>query len=111
VKRNGQFRDLFAPWAGLAVGMVAAGFVHQFGSEGVFDHCRPISPIPLLVVSVVGVIVTLAAAAISWPLLRKDSETHARKVIALISVGSAALFVLAMLLPMVAALVLPPCFQ
>jgi hypothetical protein len=32
-------------------------------------------------------------------------------VVAIISVGSVALYVLAILLPMVASLVIPPCFQ
>ena len=50
------------------------------------------------------------AGLVSWQSMRGD-ERSAHRVIAIISVGSAALFCLAIFLPMVAALVLPPCFQ
>src|SRR5205085_11979668 len=39
VKRSSEFADLMLPWAGLIIGVVSAGFAHQFGSEGVFDRC------------------------------------------------------------------------
>jgi uncharacterized membrane protein YidH (DUF202 family) len=111
MKRTSQFTDLLMPWTGLAVGVVAAGVVDQFGSAGTFDHCRVISPIPLIVVALIGIAVTIAAAFVSWRVLRDRDETQARKVIAIISVGSAALFVMAMMLPVIASLVIPPCFQ
>jgi len=111
VKRGSRFADSFLPWAGLAVGIVAAGVVHQFGSQGTFDSCRPISPVPLILVAVIGMIVTVVAGLASWQVIRGDEETHARKVVAIISVGSAALFVFSMILPVIASLILPPCFQ
>ena len=111
MKRRGQFADSLLPWAGLGIGMIAAGVVHQFGSQGTFDHCRAISPIPLTIVALVGMIVTTVAGAASWRVLRGEDETPARKVVATVSVGSAALFVFSMILPAIASLVLPPCFQ
>jgi hypothetical protein len=44
-------------------------------------------------------------------IFQEDTETPVRKVIAAISMGSSAFFVLAMIFPIVAALVIPPCFQ
>jgi uncharacterized membrane protein len=111
VRRRGQLADLFVPWAGLAVGIVAAAVVHQFGSEGVFNHCKPISPVPLIVVALIGIAVTVVAGLASWRVIRGEEETPARKVVATISVGSSALFVFSMILPVIASLVLPPCFQ
>lgn len=111
MKRRSQFAVLLMPWAGLAVGILAAGAVHQFGSQGVFDHCRPMSPIPLLVACVLGIAVTVIAALASGRVLRDQAETQARKVVAVVSVGMAALFILSMILPMFAALILPACFQ
>ena len=111
MKRSNQFVDLFMPWAGLVAGVVAAGVTHQFGSEGTFDHCAAISPVPLLIVSIIGLVVTAAGGLGSYRVFRGSAETPARKVIAVISIGCAALFVLAILLPMIASLVLPPCFQ
>lgn len=111
MKRSGEMRDLFMPWAGLVAGIVAAGFAHQFGSEGTFDSCKVISPVPLLVVSVMCLLLAAVGGLESWRVLRADSETPARKVVAIVSVGSVGLLLLAILLPMVASLVIPPCFQ
>ena len=110
MKRSGQFADFLLPWTGLAVGVVAAGVVHQFGSAGTFDHCWAISPIPLIIVAVIGIAVTIVAALFSWRVIRDEDETQARKVVAIISVGAAALFVFAMILPIIASIVIPPCF-
>ncbi|MGN6155522.1 MAG: hypothetical protein ACTHN4_07285 [Sphingomicrobium sp.] len=109
--KRGQLADLLLPWAGLAVGIVAAALVHQFGSEGTFNSCKPVSPIPLILVALVGMAVTIAAGIASSRVLRGEGETPARKLVATISIGSAALFVFSMIFPVVAALVIPPCFQ
>jgi len=111
VKPRRRLADSLMPWAGLAVGIVAAAVVHQFGSQGTFDHCRPISPVPLLLVALLGMAVTIFAALASWRVVHHEGETPARKLVAIVSVGAAALFVFSMILPMIAALVLPPCFQ
>jgi CHASE2 domain-containing sensor protein len=111
MKRSSEFADLFMPWAGLVTGVVALGIAHQFGSDGVFDHCLSVSPVPLIGVCLLAIAATFAGGFASWRILRSDSEAPARKVIAVVSVGSAALFVLAMILPIIAALVIPPCFQ
>jgi hypothetical protein len=111
VKRSDEFADLAMPWAGLLIGVIALAIAHQFGSDGTFDHCGSISPGPLLVVSLLAIASTLGGALVSWSVFRKDAETQARKVIAVISMGSSALFILAMIFPVIAALVIPPCFQ
>jgi uncharacterized membrane protein YidH (DUF202 family) len=110
MKRASQFADFLMPWTGLAVGVVSAGVVDQFGSAGTFDLCRTISPIPLIVVALIGIAVTIAAALLSWRVIRDEDETQARRVIAIVSVGASALFVFAMILPVIASLVIPPCF-
>lgn len=103
--------DLFMPWAGLVVGIIAAGVTHQFGSEGVFDHCSVVSPVPLIVAALVGIAATSVAAVASWQIISDRDEGPARRVIAIVSVGIAGLFVLSMVLPIIASLLLPPCFQ
>ena len=111
MKRTEEMRDLFMPWAGLVAGTIGAGFAHQFGAEGSFDNCSAYSPVPLLIVSALCLLLVAVGGLASWRVMRADSETPARKVVAIISVGSVALYVLAILLPMVASLVIPPCFQ
>lgn len=106
-----ETRDLLMPWAGLVCGIVGAGIVHQFGSEGTFDRCDIISPVPLLIVAVLGFALTAAGGLASWSVLRADAETQVRKLVAIISLGMVGLFCFAILLPAIASLVLPPCFQ
>jgi hypothetical protein len=110
MKRSSHLGDVLMPWAGLVAGTVAAGVAHQFGADGVFDHCSSFSPGPLLVIELVGIAVAAAGGLTSWRVLLADSETHARKVVATVSVGAASLFVFAMLLPIIASLLIPPCF-
>jgi hypothetical protein len=111
MKRSQEMRVIFMPWAGLVAGIVGAGLAHQFGSEGVFDDCALISPVPLLIVSVVSLVLVIVGGLESLRVVRADSETPARRIVAVVSIGSVALFIMAMLLPMIASLVLPPCFM
>lgn len=111
MKRTEEFGDLMMPWTGLVIGVLALGVAHQFGSDGTFDHCGSVSPGPLLLVSIFAIAATLCGAFVSWTVFRKDAETQARKIIAVISMGSSAFFILAMTFPIIAALVIPPCFQ
>jgi len=109
VKRAGQSVAL-APWAGLLVGLTAFAVVHQYGSDATFDDCGTVSPGPLLIVAFIGLVACAASGFASWRALR-SSGSEVRRVVAVTSVGMAALFVFAILLAMIAALVLPPCFQ
>jgi len=106
-----ETRDLLMPWAGLICGLVGGAIVHQFGSESTFDRCDIVSPIPLLIVVVLGLAFAAAGGLASWAVLRSDAETQVHKLVATISLGMVALFCFAMLLPAVASLLLPPCFQ
>lgn len=111
MKERSALSTMFLPWAGLVAGTIGAALAHQFGSEGTFDDCAAISPVPLLVVSLIGLAFAIAGGVGSWGVLRDESEGPARRVIATVSVGAAALFIFAILLPMVASLVIPPCYQ
>jgi membrane associated rhomboid family serine protease len=110
VKKAGA-RDLLAPWAGLIGGLMGLAVVHQFGSEGMFDSCAVVSPVPLLIVALLGIVLAIVSGLASLSVLRGHSETPVRKLVATISLGAVGLFCFAMLLPMIASLVLPPCFQ
>ena len=107
--RTRAFAEAFMPWAGLAIGLIAAGFVHQFGSEGTFDHCETLAPIPAIIVAIAGLVVTLAAGVLSWRSGRTGNG--ARRVISTVSVGMALLFAFAIILPVIAASLIPSCFQ
>jgi hypothetical protein len=104
-----SFLHAFAPWAGLAIGVVAVAFVHQFGSEGTFAHCSGMAPGPVMIAAAFGLIVCVLSGFASFRSLR--SEAGPRRVVAAISVGCSALFAFAIILPVIAASILPRCFQ
>jgi len=109
MKADRTLGEAFMPWAGLAVGVVAVAFVHQFGSDSSFDDCGTSAPVPLLAAAAIGLVACVLAGAASWRSIKGETEI-ARRVIATISIGCAAVFGLAIILPMIAALMLPPCF-
>ena len=111
MKRSSQMAHQFMPWAGLVTGLVGAGLVHQIGSEGMFNDCAAVSPVPILIVSLLGLVLTGAGAFGSWKVYRDKAEGSSRRLIATVSLGLAALFVMAILLPVIAALVIPQCYM
>lgn len=111
MKRSREILDLFVPWVGLIVGVTALSIAHQYGSDGMFDDCMATGRGPLFVVSILAIAATIAGAVVSWRVYNKPAEAPSRKVIAVISVGASALFVLAITLAVIAALLIPPCFQ
>ena len=105
-----QFREQFAPWAGTALGTLAAGVMHQAGSDSIFNDCAVATPIPVLILGIVAIVVVALAAMMSWRVARNEGDGPSRRLIGLVSVGMAGLFLFAIILPMLASLVLPPCF-
>ena len=111
MKRSSRIAEQFMPWAGLVAGLVGAGLVHQLGSQGMFNDCNTVSPIPILIVSLLGLALTAAGAVGSWRVYRHKDEGQSRHLIATMSLGMAALFAMAILLPVIAALVIPRCYM
>ena len=109
MRRARQWFGALAPWAGLVVGLVAFSFVHQYGSDGSFNDCDAASPGPLLIVALLGLLACAASAFASWRTMR-GSGNEPMRVVAVISIGLGALFVFGIVLAIIAALVLPPCF-
>ena len=99
---------VFAPWAGLVIGLLALIVVHQFGSQGTFDDCERVAPGPVLCVAFMGLVVCLGAGAVSWR--SAGAERGTRRLIAIISLGSSLLYAFAILLGVTATITLPPCF-
>lgn len=111
MKSRSELRDAMTPWLGLVVGLTGWAFTHQFGADGMFDDCKSFSPVPIVAVALVCIAASVVAGLTSWRIVNDGRQGQARRVIAAISVGTAALFVLAMTYPILAALIIPPCFQ
>ena len=102
--------ELLQPWAGLIAAVLAGAFSHQFGAEGIFNDCQHYAPIPVLIVAALCFLGCLAGALASLTVLRRAGEETTSRVVSVISVGFALLVMLAILLPMIGAIILPPCF-
>lgn len=102
--------NLFLPWAGLAGAVAGAGFAHQAGSDSVFNDCFDSAPLGVLVVCIIGLVIAWAGAWASWPAFRDGEAGEARRTIALLSLLSVALFTIAIILPMIGAMMIPRCF-
>jgi hypothetical protein len=111
VNGSKSFSRVLMPWAGLIAAMVGTGVGHQTGSDGAFNHCLTAVPGPVRLVGILCIAAMIAGAWISSLALRQPEARSTELLIAIISIGMAALGVFALLLPMIASLILPPCFE
>jgi hypothetical protein len=103
-------RDRFMPWGGLARGTHGVAVAHQLGGDSTFQNCDLGSPWIVIVGTILGLALIATGAFASWRVFGAEGEGPARRLIATVSLMAAALFALAILLPFVAAMVIPPCW-
>ena len=105
-----SIRDGFMPWAGLALGTTGYFLAHQIGSDSTFQDCRVGSPWIVILGTLVGLAVTGAGALGSWSVYAADSETPARRLVAAVGLMACVLYAIGIVLPFIAALIIPPCW-
>ena len=111
MSRSSKIVGTLLPWGGLIGGILGAGLAHQIGSDSVFNDCRAAAPGTVLLVCLLGLLIIGAGAWGSWKVHGDKKEVGARKLIATVSLMTAALLVFAILLPIAAALIIPPCLS
>ena len=102
--------DGFMPWAGLALGTTGYFLAHQIGSDSTFQDCRVGSPMMVTLGTILGLMVIGLGALGSWGVYAAESETPARKLIAIVGLLACALYVMGIVLPLIAALLIPQCW-
>jgi hypothetical protein len=110
MKTSDRIRDGFMPWAGLALGTTGYFLAHQIGSDATFQDCRVGSPWIVILGALVGLAVIGGGAFGSWGIYAARSETPARRLIAIVGLLACALYVMGVVLPVIAALVIPRCW-
>jgi hypothetical protein len=105
-----RIRDTFMPWAGLALGTAGFFLAHQLGSDATFQDCRVGSPWIVILGTILGLAIIAAGALGSWRIYDKRGEAPARRLIAIVSLLACALYAIGILLPFIAALVIPRCW-
>jgi hypothetical protein len=108
--KSERIRDGFMPWTGLALGTSGFFLAHQIGSDATFQDCRVGSPLIVILGTLLGFLVIGLGALGSRRVYVADGETPARKLIATVGMLACALYVIGLLLPFIAALVIPRCW-
>ena len=109
--RGASIRDGFMPWAGLALGTLGAGLAHQIGADATFQDCRVGSPLVVTIGAIVGLVLIALGAAGSWRVYGSGGEAPPRRFIAVVSMMACALYAIAVILPFIAAMVIPRCWE
>lgn len=105
-----SIRDGFMPWAGLALGTAGFFLAHQIGSDATFQDCRVGSPEIVIFGTILGLVVIGLGALGSWGVYAAESESPARRLIATVGLLACTLFAIAVILPLIAALLIPGCW-
>lgn len=98
------------PWAGLVLGTIGYFLAHQIGSDATFQNCRTGSPGMVILGTVVALAFIGAGALGSWRVHAASADNQTRRVIAVVSLLACALYAIGVLLPLIAALVIPRCW-
>ena len=107
---NERARDRFMPWAGLALGTLGAGLAHQVGADTTFENCRLGSPATVIIAAVVGLALVALGALGSWRVYSGE-EASVRRFIAIVGLMACAVYAIAIVLPIIAALLIPGCWK
>jgi hypothetical protein len=105
-----RIRDGFMPWAALALGTTGFFIAHQLGSDATFQDCRVGSPMIVIIGTFVGLAIVGLGALGSWRIYTSESEAPARRLVAVVGLLACALYVIGLLLPLIASLVIPRCW-
>ena len=106
-----RIRDGFMPWAGLALGTIGFFLAHQIGSDSTFQDCRVGSPWIVLLGTVVGLAAIGLGTLGSWRVYAAEAEAPARRLVALVGLLTCTLYVIGVVLPLIAALIIPRCWE
>ena len=106
-----RIRDRFMPWSGLALGTLGVALAHQLGGDSTFQDCRVGSPLIVTIGTIAGLALIALGALGSWRVYGADAETPARRMLAIVSMMACGVFTMAVVLPFIASLVIPRCWQ
>jgi hypothetical protein len=106
-----RLREGFMPWSGLALGTTGWFFAHQLGSDSTFQDCRVGSPLIVIIGTIVGLLIIGLGALGSWRVYAAEGEPPGRRIVATVGLLACALFAMAVVLPFIAAMIMPRCWQ
>jgi hypothetical protein len=102
--------DRFLPWSGFIGSVLGGGLAHQIGSDNLFRDCAATGRPTVLLAAAIGFILVGAGAFLSWGVLAAAQESPSRRMVAGVSLITAALVAFSILLPLIYSLIVPACF-
>jgi hypothetical protein len=111
-RQAARARELLLPWSGIIGASFGWMLSQQIGSMQSFDNCRGTDPLLVLIIGLLGLALTTAGGWIALLVWRdRQSPSHgARRFIAIVGAGLAALCAIAIILQTAASLIIPRCF-
>jgi hypothetical protein len=107
-------RSPVSPWAGLFSGMIGWAVHHQLGSDLVFADCRNGGPLLTGGLGLACALAVAAGAALSWSARAPaggEGRSETRRFAVAISLGAAALFLLAIAFQTLSGFIVPACHR
>lgn len=99
------------PWSGILGGVIGWALTHQIGSNTVFDKCQVTSPIPMLLLGLLGLATIAGGGLLSYRLWKRgEAETETRRFVSLLGVMIAGLFGIALVFQTTSSLIIPQCY-
>jgi len=100
----------FLPWAGFIGAVMGGGLAHQIGSENLFRDCAATGRSTVLLAAAIGFALVGVGAYFSWTVIGSGEDAPSRKLVAGVSLITAALVAFSILLPLLYSLIVPACF-
>ena len=104
-------RELFMPWSGLALGTSGYFLAHQLGSDSTFQDCRVGSPLIVTIGTIAALLIIFAGTLGSWRIYIGEGQGQARRLIAIVGLLASGLYTIGVILPFIAAMVIPRCWE
>lgn len=103
-------RERLLPWSGFVLGAIGWVVSQQWGSARVNDGCLTAWAWQTFLIGVVGLIVVLIGASLSWRARRESADPTAR-FIAAVSLAADGVFALTILFHSLSTLIIPRCYS
>lgn len=104
-------KENLLPWAGHIGAGLGWGITHQLGSNLSFDRCQVMSPLAAILILLLGVALAGGGALLSHIVWRRGAaEREARRFLALLGMGMAAIFAAALAWQTISSFIIPRCY-
>lgn len=111
MKKAHAIKELLLPWSGFIAVLGGWALTHQIGSNTSFDRCQWTSPVPMVILGLLGLAILAGGAFFSHKVWKRgDAETRPRRFLGLLGTGMCGLFAIALIFQTISFLIIPQCY-